>query len=244
MRDRKSCSGRPLGRGIRSYLTLSIVVVAAAILGPIVPGRADGLVIQAPDIPATPGSSGSFDVLLINDGSSSQDIAGDSLVMTLSGSAGSSIQFTDATIGTLAAPYIFTYSLDNDMGFPLYTNPLPDVVLMTSDSGDPMSGYPGFTTVNPGDTFGLANVSYTVSPGATLGSTDAITFDLTNNATSLSDPNLGGIAFTAVNGSINVVPEPTTLTLGTIAALMGLRAFGWRRRVDRQRLRQPSLAMT
>jgi hypothetical protein len=160
-------------------------------------------------------------------------VAGDSLQMVLSGSAGNTIQFTNATISTVSAPYLFAQSLDGNMGFPLFTNPLPDTLLMTDDSGDPVSGYPGYTTVNPGDTYGLANVSYTVGAGATPGSSDAITFVLTNGATSLTEPSGGGIAFTAGTGTLGVVPEPTTLTLGTIASLIGLGAFRWRPRGGR-----------
>jgi hypothetical protein len=165
-------------------------------------------------------------------------VAGATLQLELTGSAGSAIQFTNATINTVSAPYIFTQSIDGNNGLPLFTNTLPDTVLMTSDAGDVVGGYPGYTTVNTGDTFGLANVSYTVSSTAAPGSSDSITFILTSGATSLSDPTGAAISFSAVNGSISLasIPEPTTLTLGTIAALIGLGASWRRRRVDRRRL--------
>jgi hypothetical protein len=218
----------PAGRASRRVPLTLVVLVLASFLGAVAPCPAAGLVIVAPNISALPGSSGSFDVLLVNTdpaGTAGYDIAGDSLELLLSGSAGSSIQFTNATINTVAAPYIFTQSVDNNNGFPLFTNSLPSSSLMTSDSGDPVNGYPGFTTVNPGDTFGLANVSYSVSAGATLGTSDAITFVLTNGATSLSVPDGTGITPGVQNGSITVgfpIPEPATLTLATIAALVAL----------------------
>jgi hypothetical protein len=45
-------------------LALGALVVAAASLGPAGACRAEGLIISAPAFTATPGSSGSFDVLL------------------------------------------------------------------------------------------------------------------------------------------------------------------------------------
>jgi PEP-CTERM motif len=226
----------PLER-LGRQLTLALVLVLTVSMGHVAPCRAEGLVVQAPNINALPGTSGTFDVLLINNGAMGQDIAGDSLVIQLSGSAGNTIQFTNATINTVSAPYIFAQSLDANLGVPLFTNTLPDVVLMASDTGDPVSGYPGFTTVNPTQMFGLANVSYTVSSSATLGTSDAITFVLANNATMLSDPSTAGVAFTAQNGSIHVgtaIPEPSTLTLGAIAALFGMGACWLRRREGRR----------
>ncbi len=217
-------------------LAVAVLVQASTLLG-VTPCRADGLIIEVPNLSVAPGSSGSFDVLLFDSdpaGSAGYNLAASSLQLSLSGSAGSSIQFANATIDTVSAPYIFTQSLDGDYGLPLFTNPLPDMILMTSDAGDVAGGYPGYTTVNPGDTFGLANVSYTVSPGAVVGSSDSIALVLTNGATSLADPNGDSIPFAAGIGSFGVVPEPTTLTLGTSAALIVLGAFWWRRQIDRR----------
>jgi hypothetical protein len=80
---------------------------------------------------------------------------------------------------------------------------------------------------------------HTISSSATLGTSDTISSVLTSGATSLSDPTGAAISFTAVNGSIVVgssaVPEPTTLTLGTIAALIGLGALGCHRRAAGRR---------
>jgi hypothetical protein len=211
----------------RTRLALAVALVLAAGLWDATSGRAGGLVIEAPNlVGVVPGTSGTFDVLLVDTdptGTPGYNLAGDSLQVVLSGSAGSSIQFTNATINTVSAPYIFTQSLDGNNGFPLFTNTLPSTVLMTSDVGDVIGSYPGYTTVNPGETFGLANVSYTVSTSAPAGTSDAITFVLANGATSLSDPNGVAIPFTVMNGSIGtVVPEPSSLTQGTIAALTGV----------------------
>jgi hypothetical protein len=213
---------RQAGRSAqRAPLVLALVL--AANLCNVAPCRATGLVIEAPTVIAAPGTSGSFDILLVDTdpaGTAGYNVAGDSLQLVLSGSA---VQFTNATINTVSAPYIFTQSVDGNYGFPLFTNTLPATVLMTSDAGDIVAGYPGYTTVNPGETFGLANVSFTVSP--TFTSRESITFVLTNGATSLSDPNGVAIPFTVLNGLISpttVIPEPSSLTQGTFAALSGL----------------------
>jgi hypothetical protein len=216
------------GSGPGRWLTMMSALFMTASLGHVVPCRAGGLVIEAPIISAQPGTSGSFDVLLVNNGSTSYNVAGDSLGMVLSEPPGSLVQFTNATISTVSAAYIFTQSFDANFGLPLSTNSLPNTLLMTSDTGDPVSGYAGFTTVNPGDIFGLARVSYTISPGSVFGTSDLISFVLTNGATSLSDPNGGVIPFTVQDGSIGA-PEPPTSTLGSIAAIIGFGA-SWRRR--------------
>ena len=94
---------------------------------------------------------------------------------------------------------------------------------------DADGGSPFFQTVNPGDTFGLASVSYTVSP--TFSGTDTITIASLNVGTSLSDIDGNAIPFTATNGSISatVIPEPSTLIQAATAVLIGLGAV-WRRR--------------
>ena len=90
-----------------------IAVALAAIVGGAVPCFAGGLVIEAPNLTATPGSSGSFDLLLVNanlTGGASYDVAGDQFVLSLSGPLG--ITFTGVSIATdpVAAPYIFVVS--------------------------------------------------------------------------------------------------------------------------------------
>ena len=85
---------------------------------------------------------------------------------------------------------------------------------------------PGFRTVGPGDTFGLAHVSFTVSPTATLG-TDTIAI-ASGTATSLSVENGNAIPFAISNGSITV-PEPCALAQAATAAMIGLGFWWWRR---------------
>ncbi len=65
-----------------------IAVALAAIVGGAVPCSAGGLMIEAPDLTATPGSSGSFDLLLVNTnsrGGAGYDVSGDQFILSLSG---------------------------------------------------------------------------------------------------------------------------------------------------------------
>ena len=56
--------------------------------------------------------------------------------------------------------------------------------------------------VNPGETYGLAHVNYTVSPTAVIGTQDTISINSINVGTSLSDDNGNLVPFTAVNGTV------------------------------------------
>ena len=219
-------SGRGTGAGRR--LGRLLLVVLAMSLGPAVSCRADGLVIEAPNLTVAPGSSGSFDVLLMNTnaaGGASYGVSIDSLDLALLGSAG--VVFTDVTINTIV-PYIYAVSATTLPG----SDPL-DFGITFPNSGftvsDSDGGSPFFQTVNPGDTFGLANVSYKVSPA--FSGTDTITIASLNVGTSLSDIDGNAIPFAAMNGSIftTSIPEPSTLIQAATAVSIGLGAV-WRRK--------------
>jgi hypothetical protein len=122
-------------------------------------------------------------------------------------------------------PYIYVASGTTQGGGPLSLDTFPNTQFMASDSE---FAAPGFRTVNPGDTFGLARVSFAVSPLSPLG-TDTIAF--VSPATSLSDSSGGPIAVALVSGSIStsVVPEPAALIQAATAALFGLGLVWWRR---------------
>lgn len=219
-------SGRGTSPGRR--LALLSLAVLALTLGRTVPCRA-GLVIEAPTLyNVAPGSSGSFDVLLMNTNGplgASYNIAGDSLDLVLSGSPGFS--FTNVTINT-SVSYLYSVSATSLPGSdPLnfgITFPNMGFTVVDSDGADPF-----FQTVGPGATFGLARVFYTVDP--TASGTDTITIASLNVGTSLSDINLNPFPFTAVNGVISTasVPEPSTLIQTGTAVLIGL-GLAWRRR--------------
>jgi hypothetical protein len=204
-----------------------VALALLAALGLTIPSRAD-LVIEAPDLTGVaPGSSGSFDVLLVNTnpaGGASYDVAADSLGLSLVGPV--SIMFTDVSIST-SVPYIYVTSGTTVGGGPLSLDTFPNTQFTASDSE---FAAPGFRTVNPGDTFGLAHVSFSVS-ATTAGGTDAIVLD--SLATSLSDINGNSIPLSGlVNGSISTssIPEPSALFQAATAALVGLGAYSWLRR--------------
>ena len=210
-----------MGPGFR--LALAAALVLAAALGRDVPCLA-GLLIEAPSLLATPGSSSSFDLLLVNTnpaGGASYNVAADSFELSLLGPV--AVTFTDVSINTIV-PYIYVVSGTTvPGGLPLSLDTFPNTQFTASDAE---FGPLGFQTVNPGDTFGLAHVSFTVSPTATLGA-DTIAI-ASGTATSLSDENGNAIPFAISNGSITV-PEPCALAQAATAAMIGLGFWWWRR---------------
>ena len=204
-----------------------IAVALAAIVGGAVPCFAGGLVIEAPNLTATPGSSGSFDLLLVNTnltGGTSYDVSSDQFVLSVSGPLG--ITFTGVSIATdpVAAPYIFVSSGTTQPGGPpLSTDTFPN----TQFTGiDLEFALPGYRTVNPGETFGLAHVSYAES-SFSPGGTDTITIAPFPDSL-LTDLAGNPIPFGITNGSITI-PEPWALTQASTAILIGL-GLVWRRR--------------
>jgi len=229
---RRSCSSGSCRRGGRSVFRV-IAVALAAIVGGAVPCSAGGLMIEAPNLTATPGSNGSFDLLLVNTnplGGTSYEVSSDQFVLSLSGPLG--ITFTGVSIDTVAAPYIFVSSgTTQPGGLPLSIDTFPNIQFTGADTEFAL---PGFRTVNPSDTFSLAHVSYAVS-SSTPNGIDTIT--IAPSPTSLLTMVDGTpISFGITNGSIavgTVVPEPWALTQASTAVLIGL-GLVWRRRRVRQ----------
>ena len=228
---RRSCSSGSCWRWVCGLFRV-IAVALAAIVGGAMPCSAGGLVIEAPSLMATPGSSGSFDLLLMNTnltGGTSYDVSSDQFVLSLSGPLG--ITFTGVSIATdpVAAPYIFVSSGTTQPGGPsLSYDNFPNTTFTGADSEFAL---PGFRTVNPGETFGLAHVSYAVS-SSTPNGIDTITI-APSPVSLLTDLAGNPISFGITNGSITVgavIPEPWALTQASTAVLIGLGLF-WRRRV-------------
>ena len=144
------------------------------------------------------------------------------------------IAFTAVSIATdpVTAPYIFVSSGTTQPGGPpLSTDTFPN----TQFTGiDLEFAIPGFRTVNPGDTFGLAHVSYAVS-SSTPNGTDTILAP--SPASLLTDVAGNSISFGISNGSFTVgavIPEPWALTQASTAVLIGLGLVWWRRRVRQE----------
>jgi hypothetical protein len=86
---------------------------------------------------------------------------------------------------------------------------------------------PGFRIINPGDTFGLVNVGYSIAGNAAPGVRDLVL----GPDTGLSDTNGAPIAFASTDGTLTVTagapstPEPSALVLLASGAGLGLIAF-------------------
>ena len=172
-----------------------------------------------------PGSSGSFDVLLVDTdplGSTmTYKVAEDNFELTLTGAAG--FTFTNATINT-SATYIYVQSTDGFLGSPLSLNTFPNTDFIASDEE---FASPYYRTLTPQAVFGLASVSYSVA--STASGTAMLTIvDANTGLTELDG--ITSIPFTVINGSISTasIPEPSTLVLATTPLVIGLCA-AWRR---------------
>ncbi len=230
---RRSRSGGSCGsRGRGEFGVFGVIAIAlVAILAAAVPCSAGGLVIEAPNLTATPGSSGSFDLLLMNTnpaGGTSYDVSSDQFMPSLSGPLG--ITFTAVSIATdpVTAPHIFVSSGTTQPGGPpLAADTFPSTTFTGADNEFASAG---FRTVNPGDTFGLAHVSYAVS-SSTPNGIDSITIAPSPESL-LTMVDGTPIPFGITNGSIavgTVIPEPRALTQAATAVLIGL-GLAWRRR--------------
>jgi PEP-CTERM motif len=197
----------------------AVFAIAALLLS--VPAKGD-IVLSMESVTGAPGSSGAFDVLLTNTGTSSQNIAAFNFELT---TADTNITFTDVTTDTTNAPYIFP---DSFFG--------PDITTFAIDqsveAGDVDATFNG-TDVAPGATYGLGSVAFSIAPGAVNGEVAEVDFSA-YPATSLSDNDGNNVDFTAESGTITVltstaVPEPSTVLL-LAAGLLGIAALRKHRR--------------
>lgn len=196
------------GRAARLGIVLSLVTL----LGWPAHGHAD-LVIQAQNSMAVPGGTGAFDVTITNNGIGglSYDVDGFSIDLSVLASTG--VQFTSVTMGT-SNPYLFVTPGPPPFSFDTF----PNTNFIASDAE---FAPPGFTTIAPGQTFGLAHVSYSVSPGASPLSSAVVTFgpatDVSGTTSAGGNPPIGAGDFVTVPGTISIgqasVPEPSALAL-------------------------------
>jgi PEP-CTERM motif len=177
-----------------------------------------GLVVEAPNITAAPGSSGSFDLLITSTGGSFE-VASDVVELSLTGL--SNVSFTNVSINT-TAPYIYGANSATTAGSTFTFSTFPGTQFETFDFLLTL----GAQTINPGDFFGLVDVQYSVAANATPGASGALAF---GPDTSLADASGNNVVFTAQNGSITIsssttIPEPSTvilLAVGCTTVLVG-----------------------
>ncbi|MGO9919556.1 MAG: PEP-CTERM sorting domain-containing protein [Isosphaeraceae bacterium] len=158
----------------------------------------------------TPGGTSSFDVVLQNDVTSTANavIGGFSIDLTIPVSTGVTLTAVD---DAATSTYIFT---GNSFGF------IGTVVSSTEITANDLANSGG-TTLTPGEIFGLAHISFAVAAGTPDGMVPVSLIGYPD-ATSLSDDQGNPLAFTIVNGEINVIPEPSSLVLLLTAAVAGV----------------------
>ena len=212
----------------RRLTPLGAMAAAVVLLGAIghpITARAGSLVVEV--VPAntnvTAGSAGTLELDLLNTSSTqSFNVAGFQFELQVPSNSG--VLFTNATTSTAAATYIFAgnSTADSLFGGSLIVSPPPPPATSDLQGFDTVATSGTFTTLNPGNSFGLGLISFTVGASAASGTVPVsiIPFDINTapNGTLISDNQGGSIPFTTSNGTITirqetVVPEPSTFTL-------------------------------
>jgi hypothetical protein len=194
------------------------------------PARADALMtIGIQSLSVGPGGSGAFDVLVTNNSGGTINLAGFSFEVD---TTDTDITLNGSTINT-STPYIFA----GNSGFgPTLNLDSPGQVM----DGEDIAATPNsFTAVADGATYGLGNVTFSVSLTAAPGSIATLTINPDPAFTSLTDDGGNPVSFNSTTGTITVsiVPEPSTWLL--IAAATPLLWLGRRRRSDFSILKAP-----
>ena len=181
-----------------------------------------GSVMSIGNVTGPTAGEGTFEVLLSNPaGGQSVDVASFSFELMVPANSG--VEFTGVSTSTLSAPYIFdgTGGSTVDPTFTLSLDAFPNTDFKGSDTE---FTYPSISLA-PGSVFGLALVSYSVSPSAPPGDVQ-ITF--VGDGTSLSDAEGKGIDFTKdiTQGVIHIagaaVPEPSSFVMAVVGVAAGL----------------------
>ena len=161
-------------------------------------------IISVESITSNPGTSGTFDVSLTNEGPSNITVAAFTFGLAVNNPA---ISFTDANTSTVSNSYIFA---GHSLFGPDLTGSNSGQSLLVSDVfSTPLSG----TVVDSGATFDLGHILFTVGSNSSPG---PFTVTLDDLATSLSDPSGTNITInTLSNGTLTVTgaPEPSSLLL-------------------------------
>jgi hypothetical protein len=197
-------------------------VIAMGFLS-VLPARA-GVILTIQSVSANQNTTGnSLDVLLTNTGPSSVSIGGFFFGFQ---TADTDINFTDVTISTVAATYIFA---GNSLLGPDLTGPMSGQSVNTGD----LAAGPA-ATVGSGSTVGLGHVLFSVAPGAVPGA-HALTF--VPAQTSLSDAAGAPVTINTLQGGTvtiaSTVPEPSFLLPLALVLLIGFVIHQFRAKTAR-----------
>lgn len=203
-----------LARGpIAALLALSLFAAVAF------PARAD-LVVQVRDSTAPIGGTGSFDVVLADTGGTYQ-VGGFGIQVSVPGASGVLFTSVDGNTDAVLAPYIFgTVQVP-----PLSLDSFPTNEFSALDSLAP-----GTVTLNAGDIFGLAHVTYSIDPTAAIG---PVSVSLIANGTDVTDGAGNSLVPTLRGGTILItraVPEPAAIAMMAQAAVFAGLAYRRARR--------------
>lgn len=187
--------------------------MAVALAMSAMPASGDVVIFIAGPVLAAPGSSGNTIEVDVQNTGAPILIAGFDFEIA----ANSVVDFTGANFST-SALYVFS----GDSFDQAYSQPLNTSTGISLSAGD-LSNSGAGVTLGTGQTLGLAQVTFDVSPAAALGPV-TVSFDASN--TDLSDPGGDSIAIDSLlGGTIDVaVPEPSTAAM-LLAALVGLGAW-------------------
>jgi len=199
----------------RVWLTAACAVACVMGTGT---ARAD-LVFSMTPASASAGGSGSFDVVLTDTGGDFS-VAGFNFEITTSDT---DVTFTDITINTVAAPYIFAG--DSLLAAPVTGSILenPPSTAQDAQAGDVPADFTA-AAIADGDEVGLGHVLFTIAPGASPG---PVSIDF-GSATSLSDGMGNPIAFDNSGGTLIITggtittPEPAMTGVLGLALIIGL----------------------
>jgi len=206
---------------------MAAAVVLLGAIGHPITARAGSLVVEVVPVNTnvTAGSAGTLELDLLNPSSNTQsfNVAGFQFELQVPG--GSGVLFTNATTSTTAESYIFAGNsiANSHLGGSLLISALPPSGTSDLLGADTVMTPGSYTTLNPGNSFGLGLISFTVSASAASGivPVSIIPFDINTapSGTLISDNNGGSIPFSTSDGTITVqagttvVPEPSTLML-------------------------------
>ena len=157
----------------RRLTPLGAMAAAVVLLGAIghpITARAGSLVVEV--VPAntnvTAGSAGALELDLLNPSSNTQsfNVAGFQFELQVPG--GSGVLFTNATTSTTAESYIFAGNsiANSHLGGSLLISALPPSGTSDLLGADTVMTPGSYTTLNPGNSFGLGLISFTVSAAA------------------------------------------------------------------------------